>query len=130
MATNVRRTAVMIAGLTLVTGAVLGAAAPASAATTAGSNHTTVTARGGYDHHDWGGWNDRRWEFRGLYSSRWECERAGRWQTRGSRSHDDYYCAQSDRWRPGWDNNRWGNWRGDWDRGGFRRGAWALYVED
>ena len=129
MATKVRRTAVMLAGLTLATGAVLGAATPASAATTTGSHSTTVVARGAYGHH-WNGWDDNDWEFRGLYSSRWECEREGHFQTRGHRGPDDYYCARSDRWRPRWDNNRWGNWRGDWDRGGFRHGAWALYVED
>jgi hypothetical protein len=130
MATKVRRTVVMLAGLTLATGAVLGAAAPASAAPTTGSHSTTVVARGAYGNHNWGGWDDPHWEFRGLYSSRWECERAGRFQSRGHRGDRDYYCARSDRWRPRWDNNRWGDWRGDWDRGGFRHGAWALYVED
>src|SRR4051794_30637268 len=130
MATKGRRTSVMLAGLTLATGAVFGMAVPASAATTNGTATQPATVRAAHPQHDWGGWDDNDWQFRGLYRSRWACESAGRWQTGGGWRHNDYICVRSDRWRHRWDNNRWGNWRGDWDRGGFRHGAWALYVED
>ncbi|SHN34222.1 hypothetical protein [Cryptosporangium aurantiacum] len=126
MTTTIRRTAVMLAGLTLASGAVLGMANPAAATTAQSSTQQNQTVRG----HGWGGWDDDDWEFRGLYNSRWSCERAGRWQTRWDR-HDDYVCVRSNQWRRGWDrDNRWGNWGNDWDRWGHRYGVWALYVED
>ena len=135
MTTTIRRTAVMLAGLTLASGAVLGMANPAAAGTTQGAtqqNQAVRDANHGHGGHGnrWGGWDDDRWEFRGLYNSRWGCERAGRWQTRWDRG-DDYVCVRSNQWRRGWDrHNRWGNWGHDWDRWGHRYGVWALYVED
>jgi len=129
MTTMIRRTAVMLAGLTLASGAVLGVANPASA-DTAAAGPTNQTQQRGANGHGWGGWSDDDWDFRGVYNSRWACERAGRWQTRYDR-RDDYVCVRSNQWRRGWDrSNRYGNWGQDWDRWGHRYGVWALYVED
>ena len=128
MTTTIRRTAVALAGLTLATGAVLGIANPASAGTAKAAATTQQTVQDSKKH-GWGGWEDRDWDFRGLYDSRWRCERAGQWMTRGDR--DDYECVRSRTWRRGWDrHNRYGNWGNDWDRWGHRHGAWALYVRD
>jgi hypothetical protein len=103
-------------------------ATPASAATTPAR---PPLVQGAYQHHNWGGWDDDDWDFRGLYGSRWACERAGRYQTHGGWRHDDYVCVRSDQWRPRWNNNRYGNWHDQWNHGNFRRGgAWVLYVED
>jgi len=125
MTTTIRRAAVMLAGLTLTTGAVLGAASPASAATTA----TTATTQNQSVQQVDRGWGGRDWDFHGLYESRWRCERAGQYLTDGDR--DDYECVRSRQWRHGWDRqNRWGDWGRDWDRWGHRHGAWALYVRD
>ncbi len=119
----------MLVGLTLATGAVLGVANPASA-DTAKSNTTnqSQTVRGAHGH-GWGGWDDNDWDFRGLFNSRWACEREGQWQTR--RSNDDYVCVRSNHWRRNWDHDdRRGDSRRSWDRWGHRNGAFALYVRD
>jgi hypothetical protein len=129
MTSKIRRTAVMLAGMTLASGAVLGMANPAAAG-------TATTQQQSWDHdrdrdrRGWRGWDDNDWEFRGLYNSRWACERAGRWQTRGW-DRDDHRCVRSQTWRRGWNrHNQWGNWGNDWDQWGHRNGAWALYVRD
>ncbi|TQS46574.1 hypothetical protein [Cryptosporangium phraense] len=129
MNTTIRRTSVLLAGLTLAAGGVLGLANPASADNAKAATTQNQTARGAHGH-NWNGWDDDDWDFRGLYNSRWACERAGQWQTRGWRG-DDYVCVRSNQWRRGWDRrNTYGNWGGEWDRWGHRYGVWALYVED
>jgi hypothetical protein len=90
-----------VAGMGLLAGATLGMG-PAQAAADTGQANTSASASQHRNH--WG--ND---EVVGFYRNVWACERAGRIGERFG-AWDDYDCERV--------------------RGSFRRGAWALVVDD